>query len=387
MPNNSKYPDGDRPATGPAASPIDFEGDVRTLSDRDQITADGDQTGSDLDQTTSDADQSASERDQLASDRDQEAADSDQAVSDGRNAPGEYSEDYARSRRARSQSALERDEASQARSETARFRDDAAGRRDRFAEERDSAAQARDQLAARLDAELERLEADSQGTNGERVTGLEVLLHAASHRKRATVSRARAAAQRESAARDREQAALDRQQAALDRAIAAEELALEGFDHVTGALRRRVGLAAIQRELDRTARSGEALVVAFVDVNGLKAVNDELGHGTGDELLRETVDAIKKRLRSYDVITRIGGDEFVCSLSAQDAAGARNRFVEISSQLAAGPTCASFTVGLVERRKDDSVDDLIHRADEEMRQTRRSARNGAAGRGQDEERS
>ena len=377
MPINSKYPEGHRPGSGRSASPVDTEADARTLSDRDQIVADGDQTGSDLDQTTSDADQSASERDQLASDRDQEAADSDQAVSDGRGSQGEHSEVYARSRRARSQSALDRDEASQARSETAHLRDDAAARRDRFAEERDAAARARDRLAERLDAELERLEAESEGTNGERVTGLEVLMRAAGHRKRAVASRARAAAQRESAARDREQAALDRRQAALDRAIAAEELALEGFDHVTGALRRRVGLAALGREMDRTARSGEALVVAFVDVDGLKTVNDELGHGTGDELLRETVGAIKERLRSYDVITRVGGDEFVCSLSAQDMAGARNRFADISDRLAEGPTCGSFTVGLVERQKGDSVDELVRRADDAMRQTRRSARSGS----------
>ena len=384
MPTNSKYPDVDRGVNGRPASPVDLAADVQTLSDREQIAADGDQTGSDLDQTTSEADQTGSERDQLASDRDQEAADSDQALIDRGDARGEFVEDYARSRRARSQSALERDEASQARSETARFRDDAAGRRDRFADERDAAAQARDRLAERLDTELERLEADSQGTNGKRATGMDVLLRAAGHRKRAAKSRARAAAQRKSAARDREDAALDRQQAALDRAVAAEELALEGIDHVTGALRRRVGLAAIQREMDRTARSGEALVVAFVDVDGLKDVNDELGHGTGDELLRETVDAIKKRLRSYDVITRVGGDEFVCSLSAQDAAGASDRFDQISTSLAAGKTCASFTVGFADRQDEDSLDQLVDRADGVMRQTRRRAGSGAAGRSGDE---
>jgi len=178
------------------------------------------------------------------------------------------------------------------------------------------------------------------------------------------------AAQRGAAALDREEAALDRRQAALDRAAAAEELALEGFDYVTGALRRRVGVAAIQREMDRTARSGESLVVAFIDVDGLKRVNDELGHETGDELLRETVNAIKKRLRSYDVITRIGGDEFVCSLAGQDVAGATERFDQISARLADGKTCACFTVGLTARRRHDSLDDLLRRADEAMRQAR-----------------
>jgi diguanylate cyclase (GGDEF)-like protein len=347
----------------------DVEARAQTLSDRDQNVADTDQTSSDLDQTTSDADQSASARDQLASDRDQQAADSDQAVIDRGDPRGEHMEDYARSRRARSQSMLERDEVSQARSESARIRDETASGRDRVAEERDKAAQARDRLAARLDAEIERFEAEWR--DGKGVRGVELLLRAAGDRKRAAESRARAAAHRAAAALDREEAAFDRRQAALDRAAAAEELALEGFDYVTGALRRRVGFAAIQREMDRTARSDESLVVAFIDIDGLTTVNDELGHETGDELLRETVNAIKDRLRSYDVITRIGGDEFVCSLSGQDVAGATERFDQISARLAEGKTCASFTVGLTSRLRHDSVDDLIRRADEVMRQARR----------------
>jgi diguanylate cyclase (GGDEF)-like protein len=348
----------------------DFEARAQAFSDRDQVVADTDQTSSDLDQTTADADESASGRDQVASDRDQRAADDDQAVIDRGDPRGEHVEEYARSRRARSLSTLERDEISQARSESARIRDETAGGRDRVAEERDRVAQTRDRLAARLDAELERLEAGSQSRDGKESRGFQLLLRAAGDRKRAAQSRARAAAQRGAAALDREEAALDRRQAALDRAAAAEELALEGFDYVTGALRRRVGLAAIQREMARTARSDESLVVAFIDVDGLKSVNDELGHETGDELLRETVNAIKNRLRSYDVITRVGGDEFVCSLSGQDVAGASERFAQISARLAAGKTCASFTVGLAERQRNDSLDGLIRRADEAMRQAR-----------------
>lgn len=365
MRTDPKYSDGNR-STSADALAADLEADAQTLSDLDQSAADAEQSGADLDQTTSDVDRGASERDQRASDRDQEAADSDQSVGDH----GEHAEMYARSRRARSKSTLERDESSRERSETARIRDEVAARRDRVAEERDNLAGSRDQLAARLDAELERLEGESHSADGERAVGMQLLLRAAGDRRRAAVSRARAAAQREAAARDRQEAALDRRQAALDRAELAEELALEGFDHLTGALRRRVGIAAIQREMDRTARSGEALMVAFVDVDGLKAVNDDLGYGRGDELLRATVDAIKERLRSYDVIARFGGDEFVCSLAGQDAARARERFDQISLRLARGETCGSFTVGLTERRDKDSVDDLIARADEAMRQTR-----------------
>ena len=135
--------------------------------------------------------------------------------------------------------------------------------------------------------------------------------------------------QRDAAAHDRELAAEDRAQAAHDRSVAAAELAAEGIDDLTGAMLRRVGLGAIQREMDRTKRSGEALVVAYIDVDGLKAVNDTAGHMAGDALLSSVADSISHDLRSYDVICRFGGDEFLCSLTGQDAGGARERFQQI----------------------------------------------------------
>ena len=320
-----------------------------------------------------DADQGASMRDQVASDRDQRAADRDQVASDNAQDEGDGSEEagYARSRRARSQSTLERDMTSQARSQTARIRDATADRRDRMAEERDAAARARDELAATLDVELERLEAEDPLDDGELSPGMDLLRRALADRKRAALSRARAAAHRNAAARERDLAAQDRAQAALDRRAAAEELAVEGVDHLTGALRRRVGLAAVQREIERTRRSHEALVLTFIDVNGLKEVNDTRGHTAGDALLRAVARAIEQHLRPYDVVLRFGGDEFVCSLSGQDTAGARERFELISTRLADAADGATITVGFADLRAEDSLDDLVRRADAAMIEARR----------------
>ena len=344
-----------------SASGDDLAPHAQTLSDSDQTAADSDQTESDFDQTNADADQGASESDQVASDRDQEAADDDQHASD---LAGVNREGYARTRRARSQSTLERDRASEARSHTAQLRDEAGARRDRAAAERDVAAQARDRLAAAIDREIDRFEHDDREDG--RPVGIDALLR----RKDAAASRVRAEAQRETAAKDRADAARDRLQAALDRAEAVEERILDGIDHLTGALNRRVGLDAIQREMDRTTRTGDPLVLAFIDVDGLKPVNDRHGHAAGDELLRETVESIRAHLRSYDVITRVGGDEFLCSLAGLDTAGARKRFDEISVQHTEGPARTSFTVGFAERREGDSLEDLTARADLAMRQAR-----------------
>jgi diguanylate cyclase (GGDEF)-like protein len=336
----------------------------RELSDGDQTRSDADQTGADLDQTFSDADQSASDRDQRAADRDQRAADLDQATSDHARAGGAGSPSYERSRRTRSEATLERDAAAHVRSETAMRRDAAADRRDREAEARDLAAQRRDEAAAAFDAEIDLLER-SEGHGGRAVIGLEVLLRAARDRKAAAAIRARAADARRQAAHDRDLARRDREQAALDRARAAEELASEGVDYLTGALRRRIGVAAMARELDRARRTGDPLVVAFVDVDGLKTVNDERGHGAGDELLRGVVACIYRSLRPYDVVMRYGGDEFVCLLSGQGLTGARARFDRIAAEIAEGHDGASVTVGLAEG-PGASLDELITRADDAM---------------------
>jgi diguanylate cyclase (GGDEF)-like protein len=235
-----------------------------------------------------------------------------------------------------------------------------------MADERDAAARARDELAATADDEMERTEFTNWAADGEPPNGSAVALRRSGDRQRAAAGRTRAATQRDAAAGDRDLAAEDRKHAARDRRVGAEELAAEGVDHLTGALRRRAGCVAMQREMDRTRRSGEDLVVAFVDVDGLKGVNDTDGHAAGDELLRDVARSITQQLRSYDVITRLGGDEFVCSLSGQDAGGARKRFKQISTSLSEAASGATITVGLAERDGDDSLDQLIDRADAAM---------------------
>jgi diguanylate cyclase (GGDEF)-like protein len=345
--------DGDR-------RPVDDDADRQALSARDQ-TEEG-QIGVHPDQAAADIDQHASERDQLASDRDQEAADHDQAVNDRIDGGGASREGYARSRRARSRGAIERDQASETRSQTAGVRDEAAARRDRIADERDGDARARDELAGAYDDQIERLELASGREEGGPSIGS--FQRAAGDRKRGAAGRDQAAVQRDAATGDRDWAAKDRRQAALDRDVAAEELAMEGIDHVTEVLRRRTGLGAIQREMDRTSDTDEPVVVAVVDVN------DTHGDAAGDELLVAVARLITHHLRSYDVVARFGPTEFVCSVSGQEASWVRERFARISDQLADTANGATFTLGLAQRRSEDSLEDVIGRAETAMIEAR-----------------
>jgi len=135
--------------------------------------------------------------------------------------------------------------------------------------------------------------------------------------------------------------------------------------------RRGAGLSAIGREINRAQRIGGEVVAAYVDVDGLKAMNDTNGHAAGDRLLIAVADSLRACLRSYDVITRVGGDEFVCVLPGITVDNARRRFGAVSTMLAEGGSGTSITVGLARLETGDSVDDLIQRADDEVSKARR----------------
>ena len=142
-------------------------------------------------------------------------------------------------------------------------------------------------------------------------------------------------------------------------------------DELTGAFRRGAGMAALQREIDRTRRlPGKGLVVIFIDVDGLKEVNDRYGHAAGDERLRATVAALRERLRSYDLIIRYGGDEFVCVLTDSGAAEAERTAVTLFEHVQA-VSGGTISVGIAELAAGDSVDSLVERADAELYAGRR----------------
>jgi diguanylate cyclase (GGDEF)-like protein len=101
-------------------------------------------------------------------------------------------------------------------------------------------------------------------------------------------------------------------------------------------------------------------------VDGLKRVNDSQGHLAGDSLLIAVADSLRGCLRSYDLIMRFGGDEFVCALPNVDVRGVRRRFAEVSATLATGSARASITVGFAELGVEDSAEDLIRRADADL---------------------
>ena len=82
-------------------------------------------------------------------------------------------------------------------------------------------------------------------------------------------------------------------------------------DGLTGLANRTMLQDRLMHALERAEREGLRLAVAFIDLDGFKAINDELGHDAGDILLQTMAQRIKSRLRTMDTLARMGGDEFV----------------------------------------------------------------------------
>jgi len=95
-------------------------------------------------------------------------------------------------------------------------------------------------------------------------------------------------------------------------------------------------------------------------------------------MLLEVANSLRATLRSYDLIIRYGGDEFVCAISGVNLADAAQRLALVNEALAEGLEHGSVTFGLAELQRDDSSEDLVARADAALYQERRRRRNPAS---------
>lgn len=152
---------------------------------------------------------------------------------------------------------------------------------------------------------------------------------------------------------------------------------MSSADDLTGALRRAAGVQALEREMNRARRLGDTrLAVAFVDVDGLKGVNDGDGHNAGDRLLQDVAHLLRTRLRAYDLVIRWGGDEFVCVLPEAGLRGASRILSEIARDFTAA-SGHTFSVGFAELgqlAEGQGGEELVNLADADLYDDRRHRR-------------
>jgi diguanylate cyclase (GGDEF)-like protein len=135
-------------------------------------------------------------------------------------------------------------------------------------------------------------------------------------------------------------------------------------------------------EIYRFQRNQQPFTLAYIDLDNFKAVNDELGHVAGDQLLITLVNSINKVIRKSDFIARLGGDEFAVLFPDTDQEAARiisskiqNSFIEALQQ---GNWPITFSVGVLTCRvAPKTTDELIRIADELMYSAKFDGKNTA----------
>ncbi len=115
-------------------------------------------------------------------------------------------------------------------------------------------------------------------------------------------------------------------------------------DPLTGLMNRRRLEERIEAALWDARVTGSALALLFLDLDGFKAVNDELGHTTGDELLRVVGGRLASRLRRSDLLARLGGDEFLVALVGLDPGSAQEHARRVAVALE-GAVCEPVVLG------------------------------------------
>jgi diguanylate cyclase (GGDEF)-like protein len=151
-------------------------------------------------------------------------------------------------------------------------------------------------------------------------------------------------------------------------------------DHVSGALNRRGIDQRLALELVRAERNGYQLAIALIDIDHFKQINDTAGHAAGDAALRQIVEVISGRLRSYDFFGRFGGDEFLLVLpqtSCDDALRIAERMKHAVSGLAVSGFALpiSLSIGLTFATPGETAISMLARADMALYNAKRAGRN------------
>lgn len=161
---------------------------------------------------------------------------------------------------------------------------------------------------------------------------------------------------------------------------------LADHDSLTGLLNRRCFRAKLDRYVSFSARYGGQGAVMIIDIDGLKQVNDKLGHQPGDNLIRRVADILRERVRTTDIVARLSGDEFAVLMPQTDTGGALQLGEDLRAQVAEGfPEeselgTATISVGITMfgGKRDLGAEAVLVAADQAMYQAKQEGRNRIA---------
>lgn len=167
--------------------------------------------------------------------------------------------------------------------------------------------------------------------------------------------------------------------AALERLAELERLAY--LDPLTGLANRRYAEITLNARIDELQRYGWLFGVVFIDIDNFKMVNDRHGHELGDEVLKMVAKTLQNSVRSFDVISRWGGEEYlavIANVHGEELLATANRcraLVEGSFMPSVPQLRVTISVGAALASPEDTMESIVKRADELMYRSKRAGRN------------
>jgi diguanylate cyclase (GGDEF)-like protein len=157
-------------------------------------------------------------------------------------------------------------------------------------------------------------------------------------------------------------------------------------DSLTGLLDRRRFRAELDQYVSFSARYGGQGAVMIIDIDGLKAVNDSLGHQAGDNLIRQIALILRERVRATDIVARLSGDEFAVLMPQTDTAGAlqlgEDLRVQVAENATSAPEAAGATISvgitMFGGKRDIGAEAVLVAADQAMYRAKEEGRNQIA---------
>jgi diguanylate cyclase (GGDEF)-like protein len=159
-----------------------------------------------------------------------------------------------------------------------------------------------------------------------------------------------------------------------------EEKLMARTDPLTGALNSRAFYDLARMELSRARRNHGSVTLAYLDLDNFKSINDRNGHLAGDDLLRAVAEKIRNCVRSYDIVARMGGDEFAVLFPGSGpefAEKVRSRLEQLLADTAReNGVAVTFSIGVAAACDPaEAVEDLVSKADRLMYQAKAEGKN------------
>lgn len=152
---------------------------------------------------------------------------------------------------------------------------------------------------------------------------------------------------------------------------------LAALDQLTGLYNRRSGEQRLAEEISRAVRYARPLTVLLIDLDGLKQINDRLGHAAGDLVLRNFSERLQKAIRGSDLAVRLGGDEFMVLLPecrAEEVKHVLSRVEGLDVEYDGARIPCRFSRGWTDYKPGETSEEFLKRADEALYANKRAGK-------------